>query len=309
MRHRLEYGLVLLVRRILLTLPLRAVQYLGRIFGRCAYFFLGSRRRITLENLRQAFPEKTARDCGKIARGAFANYGIALFELLWFPRLNDRALKKLLHPRNIDVIHACHSRGKGIILLSGHFGNWELIAFGAAYLSGHPFTIIVQTQSNLLVDSLINNHRCLLGNRVVPMGMSVREIIRTIQGKGIIAIAPDQSGPKEGVFVEFFGRDVASHQGPAVFALRTGAPMVMGFMLRQADGSYDVVLEEIPTADLGIFSDESVLELTRRHTALLERYVRQYPDHWLWMHRRWKHTLEGTREDASQHESIQHAEQ
>ena len=186
-----------------------------------------------------------------------------------------------------------------MVMLSGHFGNWELIAFAVAHQSGLPFTIIVQTQSNRAVDRVINRHRCLLGNRVVPMGISVRETIRTLRSGGIVAIAPDQSGPEEGVFVDFFGRNVATHQGPAAFSLRTGAPMQMGFIIRVDDGRYKVVLEEISTEPLTGDSDENILELTRRHTALLERYIRLYPDHWLWMHRRWKHTWESVQKKAS----------
>jgi KDO2-lipid IV(A) lauroyltransferase len=181
-------------------------------------------------------------------------------------------------------------------MLSGHFGNWELIAAGVGYLGKVSMTVIVQTQSNKLVDRVINRHRCLLGNKVVTMDKSVREILGALQRGEVVAIAPDQSGPMEGVFVDFFGRSVATHQGPAAFALRTGAPVQMGFIVRNIDGSYEVTLEQVSTA--GLTNDgESIIELTRRHTALLEQYIRAYPDHWLWMHRRWKHTWESVRRE------------
>ena len=182
-------------------------------------------------------------------------------------------------------------------MLSGHFGNWELIAFGVAYLSKHPLSIIVQTQSNKRVNDVINRHRCLLGNSVIPLGMSVRETIKILNGGGIIAMAPDQSGPMEGVYVDFFGRRVASHQGPAALALRTGATMIIGFMIRQPDWTYNAILEEVPMADLNGYSEVHVQELTQRHTTILEKFIRQYPDHWLWMHRRWKHTWESVQRE------------
>jgi KDO2-lipid IV(A) lauroyltransferase len=297
MQHRLEFLLFLIIRRFVLILPLRSAQRLGAYLGDVGYLLLRKRRVITLDNLRHAFPEKSDAERTAIARGAFRNFGIAITELLWFPNLTDATLQKLVRPTNLELLNRGYARGKGMVMLSGHFGNWELIALAVARLCGLPFTIIVQTQSNQLVDEVINRHRCLFGNRVVPMGMSVREIIRTLQQGGIVAIAPDQSGPMEGVFVDFFGRTVATHQGPAVFALRSGAPMQIGFIIRQGDGTYKVELEEIPTDDLVGHSEENVVELTRRHTAVLERYIRQYPEHWLWMHRRWKHTWEGVQRD------------
>lgn len=292
MNQRIEYWAFLLFRAIVLALPLKSAQRLGDIIGRISYLLISGRRRVALENLRQAFSEKSDTELRRIARDAFRNFGIAFAELLWFPNLTDETIRRLVHIKNPEVLERGRNRGKGLILLTGHFGNWELIALSVAYLMQMQCTVIVQTQSNALVDEVINRHRCLFGNKVAPMGVGIREILRTLQNKGVVGIAPDQSGPTEGVYVDFFGRMVATHQGPAVFALRTGASMQMGLMLRQEDGTYEVVIHEVESSDLIDDSDVNVAELTRRHTALLEHYIRMYPDHWLWMHRRWKYTQE-----------------
>jgi Kdo2-lipid IVA lauroyltransferase/acyltransferase len=296
MQHRIEFVLFQLFKWIVLSLPLKSAQRLGYYIGSAAYLLVSSRRNIALENLRYAFPEKSEPERIAIAKGAFRNYGITFVELLWFPNLNEARIRNLMQVKNMELMTEAHRRSKGMVILAGHFGNWELIALGAALLSRLPFAIIVQTQNNVLVDEVINRHRCLFGNKVVPMGISIREIIRTLAEGGIVAIAPDQSGPEEGVFVDFFGRCVATHQGPAVFALRSGVPVQMGFIIRKSDGTYDVIVEEVPTADLNGYNKDNILELTRRHTALLEKYIRLYPDHWLWMHRRWKHTLESAQQ-------------
>ncbi len=294
MRYRIEFILFQLFRFLILLLPLKSAQRFGAFIGAIAYYIAVDRRKIAIENLRYAFPEKSKQDYAKIAKGSFKNFAISLVELLWFPNLTDGILRKLIKTNYLDMLYKNHSKGKGLILLSGHFGNWELIALGVAYLSKLPFNIIVQTQNNKLVDAVINRHRCLFGNKIVPMGMSIREIIRTLNEKGIVAIAPDQSGDRErGIYVEFFGREAATHQGPAVFALRTGAPLIMGFMIRNTDGTYEVILEEINYTDIADYNDENIYKLTRRHSELLEKYIRQYPDHWLWMHKRWKHTRKG----------------
>ena len=290
MRYRIEYILFQFIKLVILALPLRSAQRFGCYLGSTVFHLSPRRREVALDNLRHAFPEKPDRERYEIAKGSFQNYGIALVELLWFPNLNEERLEKLLHPKNFDTLLEAHARGKGLIVLSGHFGNWELIAFGMAHLAKIPFTIIVQKQNNLMVDRVINEHRCLLGNKVVAMGLSIREIIRTLQDKGVVAIAPDQSGDREGgIYIEFFGRKVSTHQGPAAFALRSGAPVEMGFLIRRQDGTYDVIIEEVPFGDLKGYSEENVYELTRRHLAVLEAYIRRYPDHWMWMHRRWKH--------------------
>lgn len=290
MRSRLEFLLFQLFKWIVLALPLKSAQRLGSYLGSVGYYVVGRRRKIALENLRYAFPEKSERDLRNIAKGAFRNFAIAFTELLWFPNLTDEIIRKLVHIRNLEVITDSYRTGKGLILLAGHFGNWELNALAVGHLANIPLTIIVQTQNNNLVDAVINRHRTLFGNRVVPKGASIREIVRTLRERGVVAIAPDQSGPTEGPYVQFFGRMVSAHQGPAVFALKSGAPMVMGFMVRRHDGTYEVTLEEVPSAGLTAHNDQAMLQLTQRYTDLLERYIRQYPDHWLWLHRRWKHT-------------------
>jgi KDO2-lipid IV(A) lauroyltransferase len=121
------------------------------------------------------------------------------------------------------------------------------------------------------------------------MGFAVREILTALRKGELVGIAPDQSGPKEGPYVAFFGRCASTHQGPAVFSLRTGAALVLATCVRQNDGSYEIFFEEIPAEDLTGDSPENILELTRRHTQALERKIRSHPGQWLWLHRRWKH--------------------
>jgi KDO2-lipid IV(A) lauroyltransferase len=100
----------------------------------------------------------------------------------------------------------------------------------------------------------------------------------------------DQSAPRERIYIDFFGRPAATFEGPAVFALRAGAPIIMAFLIRQKNNSYEMVFEEIPTSDLNEATEENIRELTQRHVKVLERFVAEYPGHWLWLHKRWKHT-------------------
>ncbi|MEE9226097.1 MAG: lysophospholipid acyltransferase family protein [Bacteroidota bacterium] len=285
-----EYFLFVLLGAIVRLFPLRLAQRIGETLGTLMYHVISVRRVVALENLRRAFPEKSEREVQAIAKGAFRNFAIAMVELLWFPRLTRERIEKLVRFKNLDLMMDAHKQGKGVIMMSGHFGNWELIALSAALQSNLPLTIIVKTQHNRLIDGLLNRYRCLHGNRTVPMGISVREIFSALQEKRVVAMVADQSGPRGGLFVDFFGRPTATHQGPALFSLKTGAPVQMGFLVRQMDGTYEGVFEEVSKEELSEVTEANIAELTRRHTKLLEKYVRMYPDHWLWMHRRWKHS-------------------
>lgn len=298
--HYLQFALVKGVRNLVLSLPLAWNQRIGSFLGGMMYHLLSSRRRIALDNLRHAFSGQDYRVLDNIARASFRNYGIMLFELLWFPNITPERIPALFRVHQLDLVREAHSKGNGVILLTGHFGNWELFALATGWQSGIPLNIIVQTQSNRLVDSLLNSHRTILGNRVTPMGMSIREILKTMREGGIVAVAADQSGAKESVYVEFFGRSVATHQGPAVFALKSGAPVFVGFPVRNADGSYDATFEPVKCDDLNGATPENIIELTTRITKLTEDRIRRHPDLWLWMHRRWKH-LAGSEERIGSH--------
>jgi KDO2-lipid IV(A) lauroyltransferase len=287
--HVVEYVLFSLFRGVLGLLPFRLAQKSGRFLGRLFYRLMPGRRSITLDNLGRAFPEKPDDELRAIARGAFENFGISMCEFLSFGKLDGEALRRLL---NFDDNRESFTRigsGGALVFITGHFGNWELTGIGSSALAGVPFLVIVRTQSNALVDRVVNRLRCKFGSSVVPMDRSIRESLSTLKNGGVVALAADQSATRESDYVPFFGRDVATFRGPAAFALRAGVPMMIAFAARRPDDTYDFFSEIVPTEDLRGASDENVLELTRRHTAVLERYIRLHPDQWLWMHRRWKH--------------------
>lgn len=288
LKHLIEYWFFRLIGVGVRLLPLRIVQRLGASAGELLYA-LGFRKDVTVNNLRRAFPDWSEREIDQIARASFRNVGTALLEFLWFPRFQPASIREVARIENPELIKELLARGKGIILLTAHFGNWELLAQSMHVELELPLSIIVKPQSNPFVNRQINRWRTLWGNKVVPMGVAVREILRTLQEGGVVGIVADQSAPKESIAVQFFGRDVPTYEGPAVFSLKTGAPMMIGFAIRQPDGTYRSRFEEVPTRDLNGYSETNVLELTRRHVAITEKYIRAHPHLWMWMHKRWKH--------------------
>ena len=290
MRDRLEYLLYSFIGLLVRLMPWEMVNRVGKSIATFAYYLIPIRKKVTLENLRHAFPQKSAEEIDAIARGTYRNVVIALLEIFWFPRLTETKLREIVSMADTSVMNARLKEGKGLILLGGHFGNWELNALAVGLLGGHQLTIIVQEQRNKYVDAFMSTNRVKFGSKLVVMKKSPREILAALQRNEVVAMLADQSGPQEGLFVEYFGRLASTHRGPAVFSVRTGAPIVMSFILRKDDGRYEVVFEEVDTRSLIGSEDDKIAELTARHVAVLEKYATLYPDLWLWMHKRWKHT-------------------
>jgi len=290
LKSLIEYVLFLPVNRVARGLSYRGAGRLGSALGGFVWGCAGYRRKISLDNLNRAFPGKSRSEITAIARGAYRGYGRALLEMLWSGGAGEEELRRTMTLENPQVPLDALARGKGLILLSGHFGAWEFVVTSMSLQLGRPVIAIAQPQRNRYIDAVITANRNRFGSGTVTMHQSVREVMKLLQAGRIVGMLGDQSGPRESLFIEFFGRPAATHRGAAAFSLKYDTPIVMFFFVRQPDGTYRAVYEEVDRAGLEGTSEEKIIELTRRHTAVLERYIRKYPDHWLWMHKRWKHT-------------------
>ncbi|MGA9117620.1 MAG: lysophospholipid acyltransferase family protein [Bacteroidota bacterium] len=287
MMEMLEYGGFAVLRWCAGRLSFRGAGRLGKALGSAVFLLTPFRKRVTLENLRRAFPERTGKELRDLALEAYENFGITFLEMLWSGRQPAGELMRVVELRNSRAVEARLREGGGIIILSGHFGNWEFILQGVRLRLGVPVATIVQRQRNGRVDAALDAIRTRFGNRTISMGVASREAVRILKGGGVLCVLGDQSGPRESVFVDFFGRPAATHRGVAAFALRIGVPLVMVYVERHEDGTYEALFEEVPLpAGTG---EDAVTELTRTHAAMLERRIRMHPGQWLWMHKRWKH--------------------
>ena len=286
----LEYVGYSFLRAVGRTLPYAWADALGMATGRFLFSVFGVRRRVSMENLRHAFPERTESELLRIARDAMGNYARTMMLFFWSTARDGSSINARLHFVGAHHATDAAARGRGLIILSGHFGAWELFPLAFATQLNLPMTIIAHTQSNALVDAVIVRDRNRFGNRIVTMEQAPREVISVLRNGGALGLLGDQSGPKESLFVEFFGRPCATYRGPALFSLRQGSPIVMPMMIRRPDRGYDIIIEPIDSSDLEGSTEANIQTLTERHTALLERYIRACPDQWLWAHKRWKHT-------------------
>jgi KDO2-lipid IV(A) lauroyltransferase len=287
--HILEYVLFASAGFFIRLLPLRYVHRTGFVLARIFYPLLLSRRKVALNNLRNAFPEMNDSTRKKIAFRSFQNISATFAELLWHKNLTKETIRQRVRIENPDLIKQVQAEKKGMIFLTAHFGSWELANQAVAVYTNSNMCVVAKQQSNLLVDRLLTRWRSLFGIEVVLMGIGVRKMLEALKKGEIVGLIADQSAPKESVAVEFFGRLVPTYEGPAVFSLRTGAPLILGCTVRQEDGNYKMQLTRVPCDDLHGASDENIRELTQRQVRMTEKIIRQYPEQWMWMHKRWKH--------------------
>jgi len=275
------------LRRFSLT----RVQKMAAAFGRFCYNHVPIRRDVAIANLRLCFPGKENDELENILEKSYVNVATVFFEFLFFPKFTKENLKKVIEfpDESRRLIESALERGRGLILISGHFSNWELVALAIGAFSPKRFSVIVHPFHNKVVDKFANEFRGLLGNSTVAMENSVRTSISTLRENGIVALLADQSAAKEAVPAKFFGMDAPTYQGPALFALRTHAAVQFGFLLRKEDGTYRLHLHEIDYADLKDDSSASAQILTQRHVTALEGFIRESPEYWLWFHKRFKH--------------------
>lgn len=266
----------------------KARMKLGAFLGVVLRIVSKKRFGITLENIQIAFPGETGEWHTKTAKASYRNLGIVLAEIVSFSWLNDTKIKKLIRYKNIELINKAASRGKGLILLSGHYGNWELLAYSAGLLSGNSIGVVITHQHNPYADTHINSFRTRYNNTIIPTANAARKIVQKLRNGETVALLADQAanGSKD-VFIEFFGRPAATFEAPAALALKLGSPIIIGFSKRDENGIYSVELKEILHHDLE-YSKEGIIELTKRHVAALEQAIREQPELWAWQHNRWK---------------------
>jgi KDO2-lipid IV(A) lauroyltransferase len=244
------------------------------------------RRHVTLDNLRQAFPEKNERERTRIARHCYRWMGRMIVDFTRYPVLLGR-FGTLVKIENEAVLQRIKQQGTGAVLISAHFGSWEMAAAVCAE-RGYHLAAIAGTQRNKKSGEMMNQFREMAGIRVIRTGLNVREVVRLLKTGAVLFLAADQDAGLAGVFVEFFGRPSSAPRGPALFALKCDVPMVIGMNVRHADNTYTLHLHEFPAVELSGDQTEDVRRLTQAYYRVIERYIRQYPEQWLWMHRRWK---------------------
>ncbi|MDE3052522.1 MAG: lysophospholipid acyltransferase family protein [Gemmatimonadota bacterium] len=292
--HRAQYAALRGAVGTLDLLGFRGASGMGARLGALGHRPLGIRRAVVERQLRAAFPEWTPARVAQVARAAYESLGRTFVETAVLPSYSRQQVLGLFERvENWEAVERARALGRGLILLTGHIGNWEL---GGAYIAarGVPLDAVARGMENPLFDAYLTRTRRRIGMHVIHDADAVREVPRALRAGRTVAFLFDQGAVGlASTWVPFFGRMAKTPRGPAVFALRLGAPMVFGVAIRQPGGRFVLSFEPVETVRTGD-READVDAMVAEYTRVLERWVRRAPEQYFWHHRRWKHQRPGT---------------
>ena len=276
---------LLLVGWLPAHLPPAAGLVAGRRVGDLLWWLLPGRRRRTLDNIRLSLGrDMTPPEIGRLGRRSFQHLGMNLIEACRYFLRPTEVMLSQVHVEGVEHLQSAAARGRGVLVLTAHYGNWELLA-AAHGLTGLPLSIVIRPLDHPVLDELAARFRRRSGAELIVKRQAVREVLQALRRGRMVGILLDQNATRaEGVFVPFFGVAASTSKGLAVLALRTEAPVVPVFLRRTADGRHCMDV----SAPLEPPADGDVVAYTARFNRVIEGAIRRAPEQWLWMHARWR---------------------
>ena len=293
-KARIEYSLTKVLLGIFGRMPRTMAYGTGRVVALIGYRLARKQRSTALHNLRMALPELSEAERARIVRGVFSNLGRLLAEFSQLPKLTPDNVSEIVEYEGLENYLEGLRRGRGVLFLTAHVGAWELSSF-AHCLYGYPMKFLTRPLDNPLVESLINDIRTISGNQAIDRKGASHEVLKALRNSETVGILIDQNTIRsEGIFADFFGIPAATTPALATFAIRTGAAVVPGY-IRWDSERHRHVLSFEPPVELKETGNqqEDIAANTRLFNEILERFVRKFPEEWLWIHKRWKTRPEG----------------
>jgi KDO2-lipid IV(A) lauroyltransferase len=279
----LGYLLALAVIQSLAVAPRTVAESLARLYTRALDLAMPRLRRVAMRNLAMALPERTPDEHARIVDGVFRSIARALVSFSRFPRITKNNIHEWIRYEGYEHFEHARQQGRGVLFATAHLGNWELSAFAHALMSA-PMHVVVRPLDNERIDALVESRRAGSGNRLIGKKDFARSILQALKDNEAVGVLVDQNaGLDDGVFVDFFGIPACAGVGFAKFAAHSGAAVIPGFAL-WSEEERKYILKFYPS--LPVTGDAEVD--TQVLHAQLERVIREYPDQWLWLHRRWK---------------------
>jgi KDO2-lipid IV(A) lauroyltransferase len=279
---RIKFIQYLIAKFVLWTLA-HSPPGLGRFYAQLLDMAVPRLRRIARRNLERAYPEKSAAERETIAGEVFASIGRLLYAFARLPQINKGNVSRWIRYEGLEHYLNAKKAGRGVLVATAHFGNWELSAFAHALMT-EPMHIMIRPLDNPSIDQMVEKHRQLSGNHLIGKWDGARAVLRALQQNEAVGVLIDQNTSlAEGAFVNFFGTPACANTAFAKIAARTGAAVIPGFALwSEEERSY--VLRFYPPVPMS----GDAAEDTQRLHAFLEGVIREHPGQWLWIHRRWK---------------------
>jgi KDO2-lipid IV(A) lauroyltransferase len=267
--------------------PYRMAPTISRVVARVIRLIDRKHVRIAAKNLGKSTGVCPADQIPAFIERVYSHVGLALVEMLMVPRLMKRhevsRYVKLVH---YDIFDQCTKEGRGVIVVIGHLGNWEIGGL-ASTLAGYPIESLARPIDNPWIDRYLKRIRTQTGQKMIPRDRALGEMIRVLRRGGMLVVQVDQDARNVGVYVNFFGRPASTHRAPATLSLKYNAPVVLVNTYREDRLNYAVCSEPI-YPDLFRDRPDPVKALTQAYSDRFEEFVRLHPDQWFWMHDRWK---------------------
>lgn len=278
---------LLALHQLAKRVPLPVLYRIGERLGRLAYRLSRRYRTVAERNLRMAYGDSLSGEQRRqLAQQVFVHFAKSLVEFLVGDGLSPDDLRRMVTLVGEEHLQWCLQQGKGTLIITAHYGNWEIAARYLTQCKGHVLNVVARDADDSATTVLVNRIRELGGYRVIPRGQAARAVLQALKRNELVALLPDQNAGD--VFVPFFGRLAGTVAGPALLALRSGAPLLPAFCTRQPDNTY--LFEMLPPLVVQPSGDKErdVTETMARITALIEQQIRKHPSQWLWLHNRWK---------------------
>lgn len=294
LKRFLRYCIIRAVLVAVTLLPLRVASWLGEALGLFVFTFVGAQRKKALTSLSTAYPEKTESERRHLAKESFRHLGRSVLEMAVIRQFDARRHELVEWvPEARAAMDAALQRGKGVVFVTGHVGNWELLARYVA-LEGYPAAVIGKEMSDPRTTQLVERFRASGKLRVIWRGSqgAAKEMLRALKGNSILGILIDQDTKVQSVWVPFFGKLAKTPRAAADLALRTGAVPMLGFCTRTGPLHYRITMQEVPLPQ-GLEGEASVRALTATMSQGIEAHIREHPEQWVWIHQRWKSLPEG----------------
>lgn len=285
-KHIAEYVLILFISFFLRLLPLKLNLLLAKGIGLLLFRLNRRHRNRALENLRLSFPGKSPEELFSVCRKVYINLAKVFMEFLFLPRLGKKYFHEKIRIVGRENLDKALARKKGVIGVTAHLDNWELL--GAIMVQyGYGLDAVYHPMKNPMTDAFFNNIRRKTGMTLIPVKESLRPCLLALKKNHILGLIADQDASSDAVFVDFFGRPAATFKGPALFAVKTGSPVIFFALVREKDDSHTLYIGKPLEVKITGELSRDLHYNTRLWSGELERWIRKYPEQWYWVHRRW----------------------
>ena len=282
----MQYRILMFMSRMICCLPHSFLKSLGKGLGILYYKFIKKQRQLALRQIRRSLDISEA-EAERTIRDSFINMGRNFLEMLYMPHLSKENFTDYIEIDHLDRLKAALAEKHGVVILTGHVGNWEWLS-AAFTFSGLPVTAIAKPQPNEQYTRVLNDLRATVGVEIFSRGTSeLLAAARALKKGKILGFLADQDAGPGGAFIDFFGRPAATPMGPAVFSKKFNSPVLPAFILRQPNGRHKVVIGEVMRYEDTGDSDRDLFSITEKMTRILEQIIRENPTQWLWFQKRW----------------------